>query len=672
MSGTINTIPASAIVDVVPSVLSAGGAALELIELMLTTNTRFPIGSVLSFPNLAAVQTYCGATSNEANSAAVYFGGFNGATAVPAALLFAQYPTGNVGAYMRGGNISGLTLAQLQAIAAGTLTVTIDGVAHTSSSINLSSATSFSNASEIITTALGLTGPQQATLTGTFGATFTGNASGVNLTVTSVTGTIHPGSAASAAIAGTGIGAGVYIVSQTSGTTGGAGVYVTSASTTASAASVTCSSNVLDVSAATGTILNGAEITGVGITTGTYITTLGPPSGAALFPTGTGGTGSYVTTQTQEVASESLTALTPTCTYDTLSGGFVVVSGTTGASSTMSFGSGAIATSLLLTAATGAVLSQGAIAAVPASFMAAIVAQTQNWATFQTLFDPDGGSGNTQKQLFAAWVNSTANRYAYLAWDNDITPTESTAATTSLGYLLKQTNSSGTACIYEPAGSGLHLAAFLGGFAASINFNATNGRATAAFKSQSGIGSSVTNATAAANLIANDYNFYGTYATANQNFEFFYPGQITGPFSWFDSYIDQIWLNNQLQLTLMGVLTTFLSIGYNPAGYGIIRQSLTGGADVAQIALPPASPVAAAINFGAIRQNVPLSATQAAYVNQQAGFAIDGIISTQGFYLLIQPATAQVRAARQSPVMTLFYTDGQSVQSITLGSVLIQ
>ena len=44
----------------------------------------------------------------------------------------------------------GLGLAQLQAIAAGTLTVTVDGVAHTSSSINLSAATSFSNAAEML------------------------------------------------------------------------------------------------------------------------------------------------------------------------------------------------------------------------------------------------------------------------------------------------------------------------------------------------------------------------------------------------------------------------------------------------------------------------------------------------------------------------------------------
>ena len=66
-------------------------------------------------------------------------------------------------------------------------------------------------------------------------SSFTGTASGVNLTTTSVTGIIKVGDV----VTGTGVPAGTTIVSQTSGTTGGAGVYVTSGATTASSASLT-------------------------------------------------------------------------------------------------------------------------------------------------------------------------------------------------------------------------------------------------------------------------------------------------------------------------------------------------------------------------------------------------------------------------------------------------
>jgi len=72
------------------------------------------------------------------------------------------------------------------------------------------------------------------------GATFTGSASGTNLTVTAVTGTIGIGDI----IAGTGVPTGTFIVSQTSGTSGGAGVYVTSGVTTASSAAITANVTV--------------------------------------------------------------------------------------------------------------------------------------------------------------------------------------------------------------------------------------------------------------------------------------------------------------------------------------------------------------------------------------------------------------------------------------------
>ena len=658
MSFSVNTIPASFFVGITPGVISAGQVGLTLNELMLTTNTRVPIGQILECPPGASVGNYFGATSNEATEAAVYYKGYNGATASPSNLLFAQYPTAPVGAYLRGGNISTLTLAQLQAIS-GVLTVTIDGTPTTSSAINLSAATSFSNAAELITDALGLVGPTQATVTGSFGASFTGTGSSTNLTVTAVTGYISVGDV----IAGTGIPSGTTISSQSSGTTGGAGVYVTSQATTASAAALTSTSFVVDVTAvATGTLAIGQEITGAGVTAGTFITALG---------TGSGGIGTYTTTKQQSVASEALTAILPVVTYDMISGGLVVISSTTGTTSSIGFGSGTISAPLLLTQATGAVTSQGAIAAVPASFMAAIIAQTTDWVSFQTLFDPDNGSGNAQKQLFAAWANSTNDRYVYLAEDTDITPTESAAATSSLGYILKQLDSSGTCCIYQPVGGKNHIAAFVGGYIASVNFNATNGRATADYKSQAGIVPSVTNAAAAANLLANGYNYYGAVATAGAAWQFYDNGSISGPYEWLDSYIDQIWLNNQCRVALMTLLTTLGRIPYTPTGYGYIRTTLTGGAS-APVVLPAQSPVAAALNAGVITPNVPLSATQVLEVNALAGFPIDSVLSTQGWYLIIQPATPAVRAARASPTIILLYLDGGSIQRIQLSSLLVQ
>ena len=136
-------------------------------------------------------------------------------------------------------------------------------------------------------------------------------------------------------------------------------------------------------------------------------------------------------------------------------------------------------------------------------------------------------------------------------------------------------------------------------------------------------------------------------------------GSISGEFEWADSYYNQIQLNNALQLALMELLNNVGSIPYNPAGSSLIRQACL-------------DPINAALNFGTIRANVPLSDAQIAEVNNAAGVQIDGILSSVGWYLQINAATAQVRQARGSPPMTLWYMDGGSVQQITLASILVQ
>jgi hypothetical protein len=78
------------------------------------------------------------------------------------------------------------------------------------------------------------------------------------------------------------------------------------------------------------------------------------------------------------------------------------------------------------------------------------------------------------------------------------------------------------------------------------------------------------------------------------------------------------------------------------------------------------------LNNGIITPNVPLSASQIIEVNTLAGMVIDNTLSTQGWYLIIQPASPQVRAARGSPTIILLYMDGGSVQRIALSSLLVQ
>ena len=145
----MSTIPFSQVVNVVPSVLSAGGIAVDLNGLMLTQNAYAPAGTILQFATANDVSAYFGATSTESSLATIYFNGYSIGTQLPGALFIANYAETATAAWVRGGNLSSMTLGQLQALGTGTLAFTINGTLITSGSISLAAVTSFSPANRL-------------------------------------------------------------------------------------------------------------------------------------------------------------------------------------------------------------------------------------------------------------------------------------------------------------------------------------------------------------------------------------------------------------------------------------------------------------------------------------------------------------------------------------------
>jgi hypothetical protein len=643
-------IPASQIVNDVPSVLAAGGFGLLLSGVMLTQNPRVPIGTLLSFADAADVANYFGATSQEAALGSIYFLGFNNSQIKPSNLFFYQYPwLDPVNAYLRGGSVSGMTLAQLQTLV-GTLAVTINGVS-LGATINLSGATSFPNAAEIISQAFAIIGPYQGTYVGSISgttlnvasvtngpphATFTGSISGNVLTVTAVAvGTLQVGDL----VAGTGVTVGTTIASLGSGQ-GEVGTYLLSNS-------MTVVSETLNSYAASGALSIGDVLNGSGIVANTYI---------ASDLSGSGGVGTYGVIPSQNAGNQSFSAYSPGVYYDAIAQAFVIQSGTLGVSSTISFATGTLSTALALTQATGAVTSQGAAQGVPATIMNQVVALSTNWAQFMTLFEPS----DIDKENFAIWVNGQNNRYAYAMVDTNIVNTESGGASPAVAA-IGLNGYSAVSMIHENSAIDTQgqIGAFVLGYGASIDYTQTQGRATAAFKSQSGLAPQVFDGTIAQNLLSKGMDFYGDYTTADQAFIWYYNGSVTGEFEWLDSYLDQIWYNSNLQLAGMVLLQNTRSIPFNRYGAGLIQAALL-------------DPTIAAVNAGVIQPGVTLSAAQAAEVNGAAGAVIDGVLSTRGWYIQVKIPSAQVRQARGPWPVNAWYTDGQSVQQITINSVLIQ
>lgn len=487
------TIPASDIVTVNPGVIDSGGNPLALNGVILSQSTYIPTDSVQSFASASAVSDYFSPASAEYDLAQTYFLGFDNSTVKPGRLFFAPYVATARAAWLQSGSLLGMTLAQLQALS-GVVTLTVNGVAKSTTSVNLATATSFSDAASTIT---------------------------------------------------------------------------------------------------------------------------------AAFTAG------------------------PTVTWDAVKGVFFFTSSTTGDASTITFATGTLSAGLKLTAATGAVLSQGSAVDTPATAMDSVKALTQNWVTFMTTWEPD----TANKTLFAEWVNAQNQRYAYVVWDTDAQAIVN-GSTTNFGYLAKSLEYDGVVCVYNT----VDLAAFVLGTTASIDFSRTNGRITFKFKSQSGFTPTVTNQQIADNLRDNGYNFYGSWATANDQFNGFAEGSMSGKWKWIDTFVDQVYLNSQFQLALMTLLFAVKSIPYNQDGYSLIRAAMI-------------DPIQQGLNFGSIRTGVTLSSSQKAQVNSSAGRDVSGDIENQGYYLQILDPGAQVRGNRGTPIVNFWFTDGGAVHRINVASI---
>lgn len=355
-------------------------------------------------------------------------------------------------------------------------------------------------------------------------------------------------------------------------------------------------------------------------------------------------------TSFSDAASAIGTALSATVTFDTQLQSFVIKSPTTGKDSTIDYASGPVAEALNLTQAKGAVISLGSRADTPASLMNDVVRSTQNWVTFTYINEP---SIDVKEEL-AEWVNATTDRFLFIAWDTDESA-KIFGNTTCFGAICQNREFDGVAPLYGK----LDKAAFIAGTASSIDWTQSEGRITFKFRRQPGIEADITDETIAENLTSNGYNYYGAWATANDRFLFLAEGAMPGQWDWLDTYVNQIRINSQLQLALMELLVNAKSIPYNADGIALQRAACD-------------DPINEALNFGSIRPGVALSSQQRALVNAEAKTDAATQIEQTGYFLLIQQASAQVRAKRESMPMTLWYADGGSVHKINMGSIAVQ
>jgi len=490
-------IPLRKDVQINPGVLPAGGSALDLNGLILTDSAYAPVGSVTTFTTKEDVASYFGSASIEFSMAEIYYAGYDNSTKTPGALLFGRFSTEAASAWLRSGSMATVTLEQLKLLS-GVLTITVDGTAVTSSSIDLSGATSFAQAATLIETGLG-----------------------------------------------------------------------------------------------------------------------------------------------DDVAVE----------FDTTQKAFIITAVSEGVNSTIGYASGTLSAGLKLTAATGAVLSQGAAPSVVTDTMNDVLDSSQNWAIFTTAFAPT----ESQALAFSAWNNAQNYRFGYVPFTSD----ESALVAGSTETLSHQIiNVYDYANIIPVYGSQAHAAAVLG-YAASLDFDRQEGRVPFKFRSLSGLLATVASSANYDALIANGYNFYGSYAANNYDTRYWADGTVTGDFKWLDSFCFQIWLNARLMQDTIELFKSNRSLPYNTRGNAAIEASF-------------ADTINQGITFGGIRTGIDLSSSQISEINNAVGMDVAASILAKGWYLFIPRATAEQRAQRIRPGCSFYYTDGGSVQKLTLASIMVQ
>lgn len=344
-----------------------------------------------------------------------------------------------------------------------------------------------------------------------------------------------------------------------------------------------------------------------------------------------------------------------TVIYNSNLNSFIITSSTTGANSAVSVASGGTgdltpAHALGLTTDAGALESSGSAALTPAENMDSITNLQQNWVSFTTI---DAVEDETVIAL-AEWTNMQNVSYMYCPWTQNLADALPSNKE-NLPNTLMAANVEGTVLTF----GGLEHALLVMSIGACIDWDRVNGLVTYAFKTQTGLVASVTDETTAENLVALNANYYGRWATRNDDFVQYYQGKmIAGNFGYADAYVGNIWLRNALQVAIMHGLNQTGRVPYVERGYAIIRAWCS-------------DPINRALNNGIIDPGVTLSESQKAELINEIGQDVSSEIFTNGYYLQITDPGAVVRANRESPVMGLWYTYGGSVHKVELPATAV-
>lgn len=338
-----------------------------------------------------------------------------------------------------------------------------------------------------------------------------------------------------------------------------------------------------------------------------------------------------------------------TVSYSSQFSAYVINGGVAGDGTRISTASLDVAEALFLTETQGALASSGSKALTPSENLNKILDYTQNWVPFTTIYEAD----DAEHTELALWANSKGVAYLYIGWSSEIALTQQGNINNIATTLSTLEVGSSALCWLEAK-----YAVFILACCASVDFDRRDGTITTAFKSQEGLAATVNTTSISLALNDKNVNFYGNYATRNDNFVFTYPGCMFGTYGYIDTYINAVWLNNALQVALMNGLGQANRVPYTRSGYSLVRSWMQ-------------DPILRGVKSGIIDGGVLLSEAQKAQVMREAGKNIIPQLERDGYYVQVENSSASARVTRDSPTVNFWYTYGGSIHRLVVASTAV-
>lgn len=332
--------------------------------------------------------------------------------------------------------------------------------------------------------------------------------------------------------------------------------------------------------------------------------------------------------------------------------------GEAGATATINYFSSTttnLAAILQFTAATNAILSQGADAMTIAENMNLLKGDFTDQFSFYFVDDLEGNLTDVENLGLAQWVSDQGDKFWSIIWSNEVA-LRSLTDTTSIWYQITQAGINNYSIFDEVLYNNSDRASAASGIFASVDLTQSNSAITLAWKQQDGLLPSITNTAIADILDKKGINYYGkvafTGSPLTQNF--FYPGAIGGKWSFVDNLVAAVWISYQCQFEVTDVFLSVGQVSIDPDGQAQVRSALHTALE--------GSKANGIIVTG-------LTFDNATSIEIKTTFGIDSIeLTNNGYAILNTLPPAGLRKLRVSSPWYVLYTKGSAYQFLPINT----